>query len=138
VAFSPTDETLAVGYDNEEGGDAETRKAWPASRDAPLVLAGHQGTVMALSYSPDGRLLATAGYDQRVGLWRAADGKHLDWLLGHTAPVRAISFSPDGRYLASAGSDRSIKVWDLRSRTEAASWLAHDQTVRALAFAPDG
>lgn len=138
VAFSPKEDTLAAGYDNEEGKDAETLKLWDPVKKSARVLVGHEATVMALAYSPDGTTLATAGFDQKVGLWNAADGRLVAWLEGHTKPVRAVAFSPDGRLLASGGSDQTIMLTNVAERKRIASWTAHTHTIRALAFAPDG
>jgi WD40 repeat protein len=136
VAFSPKEQTLAVGYDHET--DAETLKLWDPVKKTSRLLSGHKGTVMAVAYSPDGRTLATGSYDQHVGLWNTADGKRLDWLVGHTKPVRAVAFSPDGRLLASGGSDHTIMLWNVAERKRMTSWNAHERPIRALAFSPDG
>jgi WD40 repeat protein len=138
VSFSSKTQTLAAGYDNEAGQDAETLKLWDWRQAKPQVLAGHWSTVMALAYDPDGTTLATASHDTRVGLWRAADGQHLNWLTGHTKPVRAVAFSPDGRLLASAGSDMTIRLWDVAPRKLITSWIAHEKDIRGLAFSPNG
>jgi WD40 repeat protein/serine/threonine protein kinase len=138
VAFSPRAQILAGGYDNEDGHDTGTLKLWDLKRTNARVLAGHQGTVTAIGYSPDGATLATASYDKRVGLWHAADGRHLGWLEGHTEPVRAVAFSPDGRLLASGGSDQEIKLWNVVERKLIARWIAHESPIRALAFSPNG
>jgi WD40 repeat protein len=138
VAVSPKAPTLAVGYDNEEGNNTETLKLWDVKRKTARVLTGHQGTVMAVSYSPDGVLLATAGFDKKVGLWNAADGKHLAWLEGHVKPLRAVAFSPDGRLIASGGSDHAIALWNVVEKKQETSWIAHTRPIRALAFSPDG
>lgn len=138
VAFSPRAHFLTAGYDNEDGHDAVTLKLWDLKRTSARVLAGHRGTVTAIGYSPDGATLATASYDKRVGLWHAADGRHLSWLEGHSEPVRAVAFSPDGRLLASGGSDQAIRLWDVAERKLIASWIAHERPIRALAFSPNG
>jgi len=73
-------------------------------------LDGHQGTVLTVSFSPDGQRLATAGIDRTIKLW-GRDGKLLATLTGHKAHVRVVKFSPDGQWLASSSDDGIIKIW---------------------------
>jgi WD40 repeat protein len=79
-----------------------------------LTLAGHEGEVLCVVYSPDGKYLASGGTDQTVRIWDAATGEFLFKLPGHTKEVYGVAFSPDGTKLASAagvGSPGEVKVW---------------------------
>jgi WD40 repeat protein len=58
---------------------------------------------MGVAFSPDGRLLATASWDNTARLWDPATGEHRRTLTGHDAVVAGVAFSPDGRLLATAG-----------------------------------
>jgi WD40 repeat protein len=71
-----------------------------------------ENDTLALAVSPDGRILATGGFEGTVGLWELATGKELRKLKGHDGPVLAISFSPDGRRLISGGRDTTALIWD--------------------------
>jgi len=73
---------------------------------------GHQGTVRAMEFSPDGRLLATGSEDRTVRVWSAADGKLLATFRGHSSGVECIAFSPDGKRLASGSMDTTVLIWD--------------------------
>ncbi|MET7900337.1 AAA family ATPase [Streptomyces sp. NPDC005355] len=116
--------------------------------NAPLAtpLHGHTGAVYLTTFSPSGRILATASYDRTVRLWNVTDptrpkplGKPLT---GHTSWVSSAVFSPDGRTLASASDDGTIRLWDVRDpshpRPLGAPLSGHDGTVYLLAFSPDG
>jgi len=73
---------------------------------------GHQGTVAALSWSPNGRWIASSGVlDKTVQVWEATTGNHVLTYRLHPAAVNTVAWSPDGQYIASAGQDGIVQVW---------------------------
>lgn len=99
-------------------------------------LQGHDGGVQAVTFSPDGQTLATAGRDNRVKLWHT-DGQLQLSLNGHQDVVWSVSFSPDGQTLASASRDRTVRLWDLKGN-ELKVLQGHEGDVYSVAFSPDG
>ncbi|WP_103350742.1 BTAD domain-containing putative transcriptional regulator [Amycolatopsis sp. CA-128772] len=80
------------------------------------TLPGHTGSVNAVAYARNGKLLATAGDDHEILLWDTSAPRYpvrKARLPGHTDAVNAIAFSPDGRVLASSGAERGIFLWDV-------------------------
>ncbi|MDZ8139893.1 MAG: hypothetical protein RM049_32165, partial [Nostoc sp. DedQUE04] len=77
------------------------------------TLTGHTNSVYGISFSPDGKMLASASADNTVKLWDTSTGKEIKTLTGHTNSVWGISFSPDGKMLASASADNTVKLWRL-------------------------
>jgi len=75
----------------------------------------HRRFITAVSFSPDGKLLASGADDKTIKLWEMPSGKLLKTLEGHKDDVRAVSFSPDGRLLASGSHDHTIKLWEMPS-----------------------
>ncbi|MBL1101543.1 nSTAND1 domain-containing NTPase [Streptomyces coffeae] len=101
-------------------------------------LSGHTRLINAVTFSPTGRLLATAGADHTIKLWDPDNGWLLGTLLGHSASVMAVAFSPDGSTLASASSDGTARLWDLRTHRTKAVLKASSSALTSAVFSPDG
>ena len=90
--------------------DDKTVKIWDAATGSQLSdLRGHTDWVNSVSYSPDGKTIATASNDQTVKIWDAATGSQLSDLRGHTGSVNSVSYSPDGKTIATASDDKLSK-----------------------------
>jgi len=71
--------------------------------------------VRSVSFSPDGRTIASGSYDRTVILWDAETGEMKRMLKGHTWAVNSVSFSPDGRTIASGSRDDTVILWDAKT-----------------------
>lgn len=112
-------------------------RAIQASR-AVLTFSGHQGEILAIEYSPDGRTLATAGQDGTALLWEAANGNILHRLNNHTGEVNNLAFSPEGARLATTGLDDTLKIWDVNSGQKLQDFSIPASSIGAISFTPDG
>jgi WD40 repeat protein len=65
-------------------------------------------------FSPDGRTLASCGFDSSVRLWDMTFSRPTKVLNGHTDAVLSVAFSPDGGTLASGSGDLTVRLWNLR------------------------
>ncbi|HUS63087.1 MAG TPA: caspase family protein [Kofleriaceae bacterium] len=83
----------------------------PATSDLAMVAqVGHSKHVWAIAVSRDGQLLASAGLDKAVRLWRVDTGMLVRTFAASPQAVRALAFSPDGRLLAACGGP--VRVWE--------------------------
>ena len=103
-------------------------------------LFGHQDQVRSVAISPDGRLLASGGFDGSIRLWDLSTGEAIGPpLSAHSDNVSSLAFSPDGRYLASGRFDDSIIIWDLDSQLPAMPPLnGHVGDIWSLSYSPAG
>src|SRR5262245_16428906 len=85
------------------------------------TLQDHTGTVYFVTFSPDGKTLASSSSDRTIKLWDVATGKEQTTFKGHAEYVYAVCFSPDGKTLASASRDQTIKLWDVATGKELAT-----------------
>ncbi|MEA5616405.1 hypothetical protein VB711_00915 [Cronbergia sp. UHCC 0137] len=106
-------------------------------------LEGHTDILWGVTFSPDGKLLASGSRDRTVKIWRV-DGMLLQTLKGHTDAVSSLNFSPDGQILASASLDRTIQLWRKNPNTglfDAQPFkkiTGHKDWIYSLNFSPDG
>jgi WD40 repeat protein len=104
-----------------------------------IPIAQSQDEMLAVAWSPDGRLLAFGGTDAKVQLWDTVAKKLVDTAMTHTAWVTGLAFSPNGKLLASGSADKTVAIWDT------STWKAIYQlplnpadAVNGLAFSPEG
>lgn len=167
VAFSPDGQTIVSGSEdqtiklwqvNPAASLTSAAKSAAATPHHPLLqhcataltqtdsqhskacrtLKPQAGWVRAVTFSPDGKRLATGHADGGVRCWHTQTGKGQRLLKGHTAPVWSVAFSPDGQILATAGEDQTIRLWDIDRGHCLKVLQGHHDQVWAVRFSPDG
>jgi WD40 repeat protein/DNA-binding SARP family transcriptional activator len=100
-------------------------------------LRGHGGDVFKLSFSADGRLMASAS-QEAVILWAVRSGEPVARPL-HTSvgELGDVLLSPDGRTVAIAHLDQDVEIIDVATDRRRA-WLTQSETVGTVRFTPDG
>ncbi len=171
VAFSPDGRMIASGQgcvrnETTHKWDKDCNlKLWDAASGSELrTLSGHTDNVLAVAFSPDGRMIASGqgcvwnettqqnDKDCNLKIWDVASGSELR-TLEHPGYVFAVAFSPDGRTLVSGSDGGTLKLWDVASGSELHTLISRHTTyvveavaysspfapaVAAVAFSPDG
>ncbi|MEL7527654.1 MAG: hypothetical protein AAFN16_17890 [Pseudomonadota bacterium] len=105
----------------------------PANAADFETLKGHGGPVMDITVSKDSGRVATASFDNAVGVW---SGRKPDWLDGHEAAVKVVRFVNDD-LVVSAGDDNALILWNLEDGSQR-KLVGHTAKVMGLAVSPDG
>ncbi|KIJ50118.1 hypothetical protein M422DRAFT_160180 [Sphaerobolus stellatus SS14] len=114
--------------------------------DQPLVfqLQGHTNRVSSVSFSPNGRYIASGSDDHTVRLWSVETAMPVGQLYeGHTHSVNSVSFSPDGGYIASGSGDHTVCLWSVETGMPTGMpvgqpYEGHTNWVISVSFSPDG
>jgi WD40 repeat protein len=93
-------------------------------------------SINALSWSPDGKYIASASSDGYIALWQP-DLSGSPRKLRHGGRVLSLAWSPDGKYLASGGEDMMAKIWEVSSGNLVTA-IQHKNSVDAVSWSPDG
>ncbi len=110
------------------------------------TLKGHTGHVGAVSFSPDGKTLASGGSwndttrksDTTIRLWDSQTAQSKAILTGHTSEIRCLGFSPDGKILASGSHNNIIRLWNTSTHEKISILTGHSKAVLTVTFSPDG
>jgi serine/threonine protein kinase/WD40 repeat protein len=142
LAVSPDGLTLAVAGKKDviQIYDLETSRL-------KATLTGHTHAIESLDFSPDGKLLASAGGDT-VRLWNTESWRRAGLLFQHKPELLCVRFSPDGKRLAISDGEAGfphertletqVILWDVKMQKVVARLRGHTNNVYALAFSPDG
>jgi WD40 repeat protein len=139
LCFSPDGRWLASAIFPQVAQDRSIRdeivNLWEIGTDQRRTLSGHEDSVFAVTFSPDGRSLASGSLDHTVRLWDLETGSSRV-LRTHRDNVFRVTFTPDGRHLLSQSNDTTARLWDVSSGREVA--LLHKWSLDTPAFSRDG
>lgn len=101
------------------------------------TINGHAEAVLHVSFSADGRNLASGSGDSTVRVWDVLTATPKQTLRGHKGWVMAVSFSPDGKKIASGGHEGHVIVWDTETGQQLGRTLTgHSKWVTGLCWEP--
>lgn len=117
---------------------ASSLKAQSVDTSPVRTFKGHSGSVMSISFSPDGQYLVSGSKDKTAKLWDVATGQIIRTIQGQDKWVNSVSVSPDSRYLLTGSTDKTATLWDLSDGQPVHVFQGHRQLVNSVTFSPDG
>src|SRR5882762_5938103 len=141
LPFAPQNSLIATYYRSQflntlfliSGND----RTWTAAIN---VLRGHKSAVWSVTFSSDGKRIASGSDDKSIRVWDAETGEMVSGpFKGHTGGVSSVAFSSDGKRIASGSKDKSIRVWDAKTGEMVSSpFDGHTDGVSSVTFSSDG
>jgi WD40 repeat protein len=134
IAVSPDGRFIASSSTDK------TARVWNADGSGEPVILRHPAHVTGVSFSPDGRRLASGCFcdDAMVRIWNTDGSGQPALLRGHTGPVVDVAVSPDGRSIASASADKTVRLWSADGSGEPVVLRGAQARCSGAAFSPDG
>lgn len=108
------------------------------TRKQKMGLGGHKHSVKSISFSPDGKTMASGSFDNTIRLWKLPEGVYKKTLKGHKKSINSMMFSADGKLLASASRDNTARVWNVETGKLKRTFKGHIADVSYVALSPDG
>jgi WD40 repeat protein len=140
LAFSPDGTRVAAAMHALAAAPGEPVRMWETSTGKACPWpAKHVGRVIALAFSPDGKLLVTSEtLGGGIRLWEVATGNEVRRFKGAPAVTAVVAFSSDGKWLLSGcgRADKTLYLWNVASGELAR--LIRTEPVYAIAFSPGG
>lgn len=101
------------------------------------ILAQHTDGVTSACYSPDGKRIVTASWDETAMVWDVETGACLATLAGHGGEVVGARFSADGTRILMASRGRTAQVWDTAAGKSLVTLSAFEGGITSAEFSPD-
>ncbi len=137
--YTPSQNPVDVTNEIDPSTTALESASRKASGTEPyLILRGHVGTVRSVSFSPDGKLIASGSEDKTVKIWDVATGTILRSIRGHGNSVTSVFFSPDSKFVISSSKDKTVRIWDVETGNAIQRSPGVSCEGSPAAFSPDG
>ena len=110
------------------------------NRNLLLTLKGHTDGVECVTFSPDGKRIASSGYDRTVKVWDSETGEEkLTIKKAHSREITTVLFSPDGKRILTQSrfANKRIKVWDAKTGQQLLANTDYGYNADCAALSPD-
>ena len=141
----PAHSAAAIAFDKESkpeiflaGLDRIVKKVRPPDLEAIAFERGHREALTALTASPDGGLVLTAGRDKQAIVWDGRSGKLVTVFPAHQEQIAEVALNPLRGLAASYDARAGIKVWDSRTGMVFRTFSGGEAEINCMAFTPDG
>ena len=119
-------------FETSTGNSLAELKHVSNQSNRPLV-----SDITNFAFSPDGKIIATAGQDGIARIWDAKDGKLKHSLRGHRNAVLSVAFSPNGKKIVTASSDLTARIWEADDEKQLQVLTGHTRAVDSASFSKD-
>ena len=102
------------------------------------TLSGHTDSVNSVSWSPDGKYIASGSHDETIKIWNTTTGACMLTLMDSISCIGSVSWSPDGKHIASSCDNGIIKIWDVRTGNRIHTLIGDTNNVDLVSWSPDG
>ena len=97
---------------------------------------GHEGSILALTFTPDSQFIVTGAADKTIRIWDVGSGSLIRTLSGHTGNIASVAVSQDGLWILSGSTDNTLILWELQTG-RAVKQFQDDERIRTVAFSAD-
>jgi WD40 repeat protein len=152
ILFSPSNSIIKRLFENGDASESSIHDekglfedlSWIKSK--PMVpetwgsllqtIHGHQDSVNSVTFSPDGKMIASGSDDQTIRIWNANTGMLLCTLRDDSGIIHSIAFSPDGERVISGSSGGIVNVWIVKTGLLKYTLQGHSEQVNSVAVSP--
>src|SRR5712692_336968 len=122
----------------EKSAKSRITSATPSLGTRHITYREHTAAVLSVTWSPDGKQIASAGADKAVHVSNATGKKRIATYRNHTKQVCAVTWSPDGTRIASGSWDTTVQVWSVVGGRKLFTYRGFSREISSVAWSPDG
>lgn len=98
-----------------------------------MLLEGHQGEIFSAEFHPEGKHLASAGFDRQIFIWNVyGECENVSVMSGHTGAIQELHFSTDGSNLFTCATDSTVCIWDVPTGQRIKRLRGHNSFVNSV------
>ncbi len=140
VKISTTFQPAELSTDGKQFATGSTDgfiRLWDVSTGRVSWESPHGSEINSVAFSPNGKLVATAGENRVTSIWETQSGRLIQNLIGHENEVMSVAFSPDGQSVLTSSHDCTARIWDLKTGQQR-YLLPHRGELLEASYSPDG